>query len=446
MPFVEKYSYIETFGCQMNDRDSEIMNQLLSESYLPTHEIANADVVVVNTCSIRKKAEEKAFSLLGRLRQLKAGKPSMRIAVVGCVAQQEGQQLINRMPFVDLVLGTQNIYNLPELLERVSNGKEKIVAVEQTKKFNIPAFLPRLQDGPPHKRFVTIGQGCNNYCTYCVVPYTRGREVSRDFQEIIDEVEHLCGHGVKEITLLGQNVNSYGQDMGEEGRTFSELLRRVAEVDGLQRLRFTTSNPKDLTEDLIRCFADIDLLCPHFHLPVQSGSNAVLKRMNRKYTIEDYMEQVRQLREARPGIAISTDLIVGFPGETEEDFQATMDLVEKVRYHSAFSFKYSDRPQARSVEFDGKLSEEEKAGRLKRLQKRIDEIVVERNNEYVGNVETVMVEGRSKNSDKEWKGRSGTNHVVNFKASSDFNQGDMVEVMIEEGCKNSLRGSQVTEG
>lgn len=439
-----KSFYIETFGCQMNDRDSEIMSQLLSESYRLTHDLNEADIVLVNTCSIREKAEQKALSLLGTLKLLKRKKKSLIVAVVGCVAQQEGRKILSKMPYVDLVMGPQNIYNLPILLEEVASEDKRVVAIEQSASYVIPPFLPDTKNGPPHKRFVTIMQGCNNYCTYCVVPFTRGREISRKFTDIVEESEYLVQNGVKEITLLGQNVNSYGRDFEARKPNFTELLRAVAQIPGLERLRFTTSNPRDLTEELTRCFAEFEVLCSHFHLPVQSGSNAILKRMNRNYTHDSYLEQVDLLRQYRPDIAITTDIIVGFPGETEADFGQTMQLVEEVRYHGAYSFKYSDRPQAKSVEFSGKLSESEKGERLQILQKRIDEIILERNKEFVGKTEIVMVEGQNKDDSSSWHGRTSSNLIVHFQSTIDNKLGDMVPIKITKAMEHSLRGDVET--
>jgi len=425
----------------MNDRDSEIMNQLLSESFVPASSVDEADIVLVNTCSIRQKAEQKALSLLGTLRILKVSRPNLLIGVVGCVAQQEGEKLLKRLPFVDLVMGTQSLYNLPSFLSDILNKKKRIVSVEQSGDFVIPPFLPEYDSGPPHKRFITIMQGCNNFCSYCVVPFTRGREISRNFSEIIDEARHLASQGVQEITLLGQNVNSYGRDShGRRQHTFAELLRAVSDIPAIKRLRFTTSNPKDLTPDLMHCFSEIDTLCSHFHLPVQSGSNSVLKLMNRKYTIERYLELVDQLRENRPDIAITTDIIVGFPGESDEDFQGTYDLIEKIRYHGAYSFKYSDRPQAKSVDFANKVPEEIKTKRLALLQKKIDEICLERNREYVGKTMEIMVEGESKGQENQWNGRTTTNHIVHFTSPRSYKPGHFVTVKISEACQNSLRG------
>jgi tRNA-2-methylthio-N6-dimethylallyladenosine synthase len=439
-----KRYYIETFGCQMNDRDSEIMGQLLQDAdYLATDVIEQADLIVVNTCSVREKAEQKAYSLLGRLKKLKENNADLVIAVAGCVAQQDGQRMLNRVPHADLVIGPQKIYDLPNLLQRLKTPE---VQTGLSPAFTIPPFLPDVKSGSQFKRFVTIMQGCNNFCTYCVVPFTRGREISRNFNDIVSEVTHLAAAGITEVTLLGQNVNSYGQDKANGAEhadlpTFPDLLRAVAAVDGIQRLRFTTSHPKDLSDELMRCFVEIDTLCPHLHLPVQTGSNRLLKLMNRKYTVADYLDKVARLRSIRPDIAITTDLIVGFPGETDDDFQATMALLEEVRYHSAFSFKYSDRPPARAIAFVDKVAEEVKSERLARLQKRQEELTLERNLAYVGHTVPVMVEGCGRINGDQWSGRAPTNHIVNFAGPLDLRPGELIPVMIAEGCLHSLRGT-----
>ena len=440
----DKKLYIATFGCQMNDRDTEIMAQLLGQSYAKTTELAEADAVIVNTCSIREKAEQKAFSLLGVLRKYKKKKPQMIIAATGCVAQQDGRKMISRMNHIDLVVGPQNIYQLPLLFDKIRKTRKTTVATDLSPSFSIPPFLPTMDCGLPHKRFVTIMQGCNNFCTYCIVPYVRGRELSRSQEDILAEVRHLISHGVKEITLLGQNVNSYGNDQESSQRTsFSDLLRSVAGIRGVERLRFTTSNPKDLSDDLIRCFVDLDNLCSHFHLPVQSGSNSILQRMNRKYTIETYLDRVDKLKEARPDIALTTDIIVGFPGERNEDFQATMDLLEMVRYHGSFSFIYSSRPPAKSCEFEDTFSQEVKKERLAIYQARQKEITMERNREYVGQTMELMVEGESRNAEGQWSGRTSTHHIVNFTCGKPLVPGRMLMVRIDEACYNSLRGTLV---
>jgi len=441
-----KYAYIETFGCQMNERDSEIMAQLLASEYRQAFVPESADVVVVNTCSIREKAEQKAFSLLGRLRRLKKEKPQLLIAVAGCVAQQQQGRIRQRMPHVDVVVGPQQIYDLPSMLRDAR--KRKQTQTNLSPSFVIPAFLPDMEHGNKIKRFVTIMQGCNNFCSYCVVPYTRGREISRNFNDIIHEIRHLAEHGIKEVTLLGQNVNSFGKDRPlHERSSFADLLHAVAAIDGIERIRFTTSHPKDLSLELARCFAVIDKLCPHIHLPVQSGSNEVLRRMNRRYTVQEYLAKIDMLREFRPDIVITTDLIVGFPGESEQDFEQTMQLLETVRYHGSFSFKYSDRPQAKSVKFNDKIDEAVKSERLEKLQKRQEAITIERNGEFVGQCLTVMLEGSSKaNDDRQWTGRTVTNHIVNFAGPQSLQEGQFVDVVVEEACLHSLRGHIETGG
>lgn len=446
---MSKSLYIKTFGCQMNERDSEIIEQLLAqEGYIPTSTAEGADVILINTCSIREKAEQKVFSLLGQLREEKARNPSLLLGVTGCVAQQEGEQIRDRMPHVDLIVGTQQIYRLPEMLNRLCQRMTtREIATDLEVDFAIPPFQKLLVGGSPSpavngfRRFVTIMQGCNNYCSYCVVPGTRGREISRPMNDIIEEVEILVSQGIKEITLLGQNVNSYGMTnkVADGPVSFPSLLKRVATVQGLQRLRFTTSNPKDLSEELMRCFAEIEILCPHFHLPVQSGSDAVLRRMNRKYTVATYLEKVTALRRFRPDIALATDIIVGFPGETETDFQGTLDLLTTLRFHSSFSFKYSDRPHTRSADFTDKITEDIKSRRLLEFQTLQDEICLERNSEYIGKEVEVMVED---SSNQGYKGRTPTNHIVHFTSQTrSFAPGNLVQVEIYHAGKHSLKGN-----
>ena len=446
-PMSSKLFFIKTFGCQMNERDSEIMAQLLYEKeYIETSESDDADLIILNTCSIRAKAEQKVMSLLGVLRKHKKRKPGLKICVAGCVAQQEGKRIIERMPHVDLVIGTQNIYELAELLEK-QDKPSALTSLDDD--YKIPAFIPNLKtrnktDKQPviFKKFLTIMQGCNNYCTYCVVPFTRGREISREADHILKEAYALVQGGVKEITLLGQNVNSYGRtntvSKNDSNYTFSKLLRAVAEVPGVKRLRFTTSNPKDLSDDLMRCFEDVEILCPHFHLPVQSGSNKILSRMNRKYTREQYLEQVAALRSYCPEIAITTDMIVGFPGETDTDFQETMSLLEEVYYHGSYSFKYSDRPGTRSKTFDDKIEESVKSERLRIFQTRQDEICLEHNQSYIGKTLPIMIEKTGK---KSLVGRAGTNHLVHLPDTVyDCNPGDILKAEIIHAGHHSLRG------
>jgi len=444
--------YIKTFGCQMNERDSEIIEHLLYPlGFVPVQNAGEADLVIINTCSIRAKAEQKVYSLLGQLKQYKINNPNMLIGVAGCVAQQEGKNIQLKMPHVDIVVGTQQIYRLPEIINGFYGGENvRKLAINLDSSFSIPSFrrsgTHRAATSSPapaeFKKFVTIMQGCDNYCSYCVVPHTRGREISRTVSDIVDEIRELLACGVAEITLLGQNVNSYGQTnrVAEVPVTFADLLRRVSVLPGLRRLRFTTSNPKDLSDELMRCFADIDNLCPQFHLPVQSGSDRILKLMNRKYTVADYLDKVEALRRYRQDIALSTDIIVGFPGESDADFQATMDLQRRVRFHSSFSFKYSDRPGTRSAGFADKLPEKVKSDRLAQFQALQDRISLERNREYVGRAMEVMVEGKGKK--KLWHGRTVTNHIVHFPepGGRNISPGDALIIKINLAGQHSLTG------
>ncbi len=435
----------------MNVRDSEIMAQSLGRhDYLEAHCIDDADLIILNTCSIRAKAEQKVMSLLGYLRKAKKKKPELKICVAGCVAQQEGQKLVEKMPHVDVVAGTQYIYNIPELLADAQRQDGPRIAVDLSSSYAIPRFIPDTDSLPDDhapvlqdtafSRFVTIMQGCNNYCTYCVVPYTRGREVSRKVKDIEDEVKVLLQSGVQEITLLGQNVNSYGRTniVTDDGSpcSFPRLLERIAGIENLRRLRFTTSNPKDLSHELMRCFRDLEPLCPQLHLPVQSGSNAVLKRMNRKYSIEKYKSLVDGLRRYCPEIVLSTDVIVGFPGETEEDFAETMALLENVRFDASFSFKYSDRPGTASRALPDKVSEEEKASRLSRFQKRQDEISLECNKAHIGKKVEVMVEHMA---GEQYRCRARTNHIVHLPCRQHLQVGQIVDVMITGAGHHSLQ-------
>ena len=433
-----KRVFIRTFGCQMNEYDSERMLTLLKEEYIPCAEPKEADLILVNTCSVRKKAEEKVYGLVGRLKHLKKQRPELIIGVCGCVAQQEGEKILKRLPHVDLVLGPQAVYRLREALEKVRAGEGPVVDTEFRKDFRQPLILPELDGDRPVKAFVTIMQGCDNFCAYCVVPYTRGREISRPPEDILAEVECLVRQGVREVTLLGQNVNSYGRK--EKGfPSFAELLREVAAIPGLWRVRFTTSHPKDLDEDLMRCFAEVPEVCEHLHLPVQAGSDRVLKRMHRRYTKEEYLAKVRRLREICPEIALTTDIIVGFPGETEEDFAETLRLLEEVRFDEIFSFKYSDRPLARSTQFEDKVPEEEKARRLSLVHQVQERITRETNESYLGREVEVLVEGKSPGNPSLWTGRTRTNHVVNFSGPEDL-KGKLVHVLIEGCGQHSLRG------
>jgi tRNA-N(6)-(isopentenyl)adenosine-37 thiotransferase enzyme MiaB len=447
---MSKNLYIKTFGCQMNERDSEIMEQMLAqEGYVPAASPEGADVVLINTCSIREKAEQKVFSLLGQLREEKARNPSLLLGVTGCVAQQEGERIRERMPHVDLIVGTQQIYQLPEMLARLTQGMTtRETATDLEGSFAIPPFQKLLINTPPSpaphsfRRFVTIMQGCNNYCSYCVVPGTRGREISRPVADIMEEVEILVSQGVKEITLLGQNVNSYGKTnkVADTEVDFPQLLRQVALVNGLRRLRFTTSHPKDLSEALMRCFAEIDILCPHFHLPVQSGSNAVLQRMNRNIpwrTIWKKLPPCAAYARTLPWPPISSSV---FPARPKPIFRPTMDLLQTVRFHGSFSFKYSDRPHTRSAEFSDKIPEEVKPRRLMEFQSLQDSISLERNSESIGREVEVMVESGEGNR---LRGRTPANQIVHFTAApaSSLIPGTLARVQIDHAGKHSLKGT-----
>jgi tRNA-2-methylthio-N6-dimethylallyladenosine synthase len=407
--------------------------------YQVTEELERADLILVNTCSIRQKAEEKTYSLLGRLKGLKKRNPNLVIGVGGCVAQQEGDRLLERVPHLDLVFGTRMIEQLPNLIREVGRGKPRLTRIEMNGVENGLEALPMVDHHSRElKASVTIMRGCNNYCAYCVVPFVRGPEESRSSQKILFEAETLVARGVQEILLLGQNVNSYGRNRDGE-ISFAALIRCLEPISGLKRIRFTTSHPKDLSPELIECFGTVSNLCEHIHLPVQCGSNRILERMNRRYTREDYLEKIKQLKAQCPGIAISGDFIVGFPGETESDFDQTMDLIRTVQYDDVFSFKYSDRPLAPSCRFPGKVEEPEKRRRLKELQTFQKKVTLSRNQALEGTDQEVLVEGFSKKSPREWMGRTRTNKIVNFAGPPGL-FGKMILVRIEKAYINSLKG------
>jgi tRNA-2-methylthio-N6-dimethylallyladenosine synthase len=426
----------------MNEYDSDYLAQLLQSSgYSPVEEPDNADLIFINTCTVRAKPVQKAYSLLGRMRALKKKKPSLIIGMLGCIAQQEGADLIKRFPELDLVLGTREVGRVEEFIKKIEIDRERVVATE-LRKGPRPFVGKNGYHSGRVKSYVSIMEGCNNFCSFCIVPYVRGREVSRSPQQILEESRYLVAQGVKEITLLGQNVNSYYWEK-DDGMDFPGLLRGLNRISGLQRMRFTTSHPKDLSEELIACFGELKKLCPHIHLPVQSGSDRILKRMNRAYTRKKYLKLVDKLRAVRPGIAITSDLIVGFPGETEEDFQMTIDLMEKIRFDNAFSFKYSDRPGTRAAKMGGKVPESEKGVRLTRLQEFQRQITLEKNRALMGREVEVLVEGTSKKGGL-MTGRTGSNKIVNF-LSDNSKIGLLVNVLIENVLSNSLRGELVRE-
>lgn len=445
----------------MNINDSEkFAKELMPLGYRKTSNVESADLIIVNTCSIREKAQEKAFSFLGRLSTLKKKKPELIIAMGGCVAQQEGQNVVKRVPHIDLVFGTHAVRRLANHIQTIEKEGTRIVDIEMFNTIYEPESFIHPTEKKEATRFVTIMQGCDNFCTYCVVPYTRGRESSRDPENIIQEIRSLVRSGVKEVTLLGQNVNSYGK---KEGLCpFSELLARVNAIEGLMRIRFATSHPKDLSDDLIEAFQDLEKLCRHIHLPVQSGSNQVLKRMNRKYTRETYLEKVEKLRRICPDIALSSDMIVGFPGETRQDFEETLDLVKTVEFDGLFAFAYSDRPNAPAAAFSDKISEQEKKQRLQELLELQERFTLKKNQSRVGITEMILVEGNSKKQNRsaaedtssdethevQWTGRTSDNKIVNFTHSNPENghkidTGEMVKVKIEKAFPHSLWGIPV---
>jgi tRNA-2-methylthio-N6-dimethylallyladenosine synthase len=432
--------YIRTFGCQMNVADSGLMAQVLGQEYALTPHAEDADLYLINTCAIRRKSEEKVRSLLGSLKFLKRRRPQLILGVGGCVAQQEGERLLASAPHLNLVFGTQGIYRLPELVRRASQGERLVdVALEP----EIPA-LPHYGWSPGTvQAMVTIMRGCNNFCTYCVVPYVRGRENSREPDAIVDEVAAFVAAGGKEVTLLGQNVNSYGRGLSEPV-TFPQLLRHLDRLPGLHRLRFATSHPRDMSPELINAFGELPALCEHLHLPVQSGADRILKKMNRGYTGTEYLTKIAALRQACPNIALTTDLIVGFPGETETDFNQTLELMQAAGFDQSFSFKYSPRPRTRAATFPDQVPEDIKTERLIQLQALQDELTGKSHARLVGQELEVLVEGKSKRSSEELCGRLRTNQVVNFLGPQKL-LGCLTRVTIIEAHPHSLKGRWVQD-
>ncbi len=434
-----KKLYIATFGCQMNEYDSQQMAQILYRDYQLTTDPEDADVILINTCSIREKAENKVYSLVGRFRRLKEKNPDLIIGIGGCVAQQQGKTLFQKAPHIDMVFGPQGISHLPEMLNDVKTGHRQVCFTRLDRYYCIPFVNAPLPEPDPVRAFVTIMQGCNNFCTYCVVPYVRGREVSRPVEDIISEIKIVVKQGVKDVTLLGQNVNSYGTGQPDLP-DFAELLRTCSQIPGLKRLRFTTSHPKDLTRDVMKCFRDLPNLCEHLHLPVQSGSTNVLKLMNRRYTREDYLRLIDELKTICPEITLTTDLIVGFPGETEKDFQQTISLLEKVQFDQIFAFKYSPRPFTRAAGFSGQVPEDVKKRRLSEVLDLQKDTGLRRYQSLEGKRLEVLVEGISKARPDELTARTRGNHVVNLPGPRSL-IGHFVDVTIEKACYHSLRGN-----
>ncbi len=433
--------FIKTFGCQMNKYDSDSISQaLINSGCEQTQSIQDANVIMVNTCAVREKAEVKAMSLIGRLSGLKRRNPDRIIGIVGCVAQQKGIELFKRFPYLDLVLGPRNIHRIEEYLSQIKVRGDKICATDLTVD---PVLSMRCNGFVQGKvtSFLKIMEGCDNFCTYCIVPYVRGRESSVPAKQVVDEANYLISQGIKEITLIGQNVNSYnGKDNGAP--TFPDLVRELDRMPGLERLRFTTSHPKDLSDELIRCFGDLPSLCSHIHLPVQSGSNKILHLMRRGYTRDMYTRLIERLRNTRPDIAITSDIIVGFPGETESDFKESLQLVDEIQFDNIFSFRYSERMRTVASRLPDKVDESEKQQRLYVLQERQRQITLSKNILLKGTSQEVLVEGPGKRGGAQLTGRTTGNKVVNFPAKSDL-KGELVTVRIIEAFQNSLFGEMV---
>ena len=442
-----KKLFIRTFGCQMNEYDSDKMAELLrsAKGFEITEQPEDADLILFNTCSVREKAQEKVFHDLGRVKHLKQRKRDLLIGVGGCVASQEGAAIVARAPYVDLVFGPQTLHRLPALIDaRRNSGQPQVdISFPGVEKFD--QLPPARVEGP--SAFVSIMEGCSKYCSFCVVPYTRGEEVSRPFEDVLTEIADLADQGVKEITLLGQNVNAYRGKMANGDRVegdpgtadFALLLEYVAEVPGIERIRYTTSHPREFTQRLIDAYTKIDKLVPHVHLPVQSGSEKVLAAMKRGYTVLEYKSIVRRLRAVRPGISISSDFIVGFPGETEHDFEATMKLVDDVGFDDSFSFVYSRRPGTPAAELYDDTPYEVKLARLARLQQKVDAHAKRIAERMVGTNERILVEGASRKDATELAGRTGNNRVVNFRGTARL-VGQFVDVTITAALTHTLRG------
>ncbi|WHI45835.1 tRNA (N6-isopentenyl adenosine(37)-C2)-methylthiotransferase MiaB [Microbulbifer sp. VAAF005] len=441
-----KKLYIKTHGCQMNEYDSARMRDLLGESHdmVPTDDPDEADVLLVNTCSIREKAQEKLFHQLGRWKHLKEKNPDLVIGVGGCVASQEGEAIAKRAPHVDLIFGPQTLHRLPEMMETKEQKSGAVivdVSFPEIEKFD---RLPQPEaDGAT--AFVSIMEGCSKYCTFCVVPYTRGEEVSRPVTDVLEEIAHLADQGVREVNLLGQNVNAY-RATGEDGHEvdFAELITYVAAIDGIDRIRYTTSHPVEFSDALIDVYGQVPELVSHLHLPVQSGSDRILMAMKRGHTALEYKSKIRRLKKIRPDICLSSDFIIGFPGETDRDFEATMNLIQDVGFDISFSFIYSPRPGTPAADLADDTPEEVKKQRLQLLQARINQQAAAIARRMVGNTERVLVTGVSKKDPGQLQGRTENNRVVNFRADDLALIGKFADVVIEEALPNSLRGTLVT--
>jgi tRNA-2-methylthio-N6-dimethylallyladenosine synthase len=437
--------YIKTFGCQMNEYDSARMADVLTAShgFVTTEDPAEADVLLVNTCSVREKPQEKLFSQLGMWREYKEARPGVVLGVGGCVASQEGSAIWKRAPYVDIIFGPQTVHRLPQMLDAVEGQRRRAIDISfpEIEKFD---RLPEARaDGPT--AFVSIMEGCSKYCTFCVVPYTRGEEFSRPFDDVLTEIAGLAQQGVREVTLLGQNVNAYRGAKHDGGvADLAELIRYVAAIDGIGRIRFTTSHPVEFSDRLIEVYAEVPELVDHLHLPVQSGSDRILALMKRGHTVLEYKAKIRRLRRLRPKLSLSTDFIVGFPGETDADFAATMRLIDDVGFDTSFSFVYSRRPGTPASNLPDDVPMEVKKHRLSVLQRRIEALSTEVSRRMVGGVERVLVTGASRKDPAQMSGRTENNRIVNFDGSARL-AGEFVDVRITEALPNSLRGQLLNQ-
>lgn len=435
-----KKVFIKTHGCQMNEYDSNRMLDSLGESHnvVATKDELEADIILLNTCSVREKAQEKVFSQLGRWKNLKDSNPELVIGVGGCVASQEGDAIMKRAPYVDMVFGPQTLHRLPKMYDEVkkSNSSSVDITFPEIEKFDqLPA--PKVEGVTA---FVSIMEGCSKYCSFCVVPYTRGEEFSRPFDDVLAEVYTLAEQGVREVNLLGQNVNAYWGPMHDGSMAdFALLIRYVSEIEGIERIRYTTSHPLEFSDSLINVYADVPKLVDHLHLPVQSGSDRILAAMKRRYKASDYIEIIEKVRKIRPNISFSSDFIIGFPGETDQDFEDTMQLIETVGYDLSFSFIYSPRPGTPASDLVDDVPMDVKKARLQRLQTRITEMAMEISNNMVGTVQTVLVDRPARKGDVQISGRTENNRVVNFDGDHAL-IGKFVDVKITEALPNSLRG------
>lgn len=435
--------YLKTFGCQQNEHDSEKIAGLLEKMmYVPSDDIENSDIIVYNTCCVRENAEQKVFGHLGRLKGVKEEKPGTIIAVCGCMMQQEHvvEEISKKYRHVDIIFGTRALHRFPELLYMALNEKRFAIETGMDDNFDMDCIEPVRSEG--FKAWISIMTGCNNFCSYCIVPYVRGREMSRDMENILAEIKMLAGQGCKEVTLLGQNVNSYLDERDGSVVDFAGLLYRINDIKGIERIRFTTSHPKDFSIRIAKAMKECEKVCEHLHLPLQAGSNRVLKKMNRKYTREEYLEKVELLRSEIPDIAITTDIIVGFPGEGDDDFEDTLDMIKKVRYDSAFTFIYSKRKGTPAETFPDQVDRNTAQGRFERLIELQNQISLDISRTYVGKTVEVLVEGVSKTNKDKLTGRTRTNKVVNFSGPIEL-KGKMADVMVTDAQTWSLEGTLI---